>query len=76
MINTGWMEFQMLCQEDNAGTSLVVQCLRIHLPMQATRVRALVHEDPTCHRPTKPVHHNYWACVLEPVSHNYWARAP
>ena len=38
---------------------LVVQWLRIHLPMQGTRVRALVQEDPTCCRATKPVHHNY-----------------
>ena len=30
------------------GTSLVVQCLRIHLPMQGTQVRSLVQEDPTC----------------------------
>ena len=54
----------------------MVQWLRIHLPMQGTRVRALVQEDPTCHGATKPVHHNYWACALEPASHNYWAHAP
>ena len=40
-------------------TFLVVQCLRIHLPMQGTRVQALVWEDPTCRGTTKPVHHNY-----------------
>ena len=34
------------------GTSLVVQWLRICLPMQGTRVRALVREDPTCRRAT------------------------
>ena len=39
--------------------SLVVQWLRIRLPMQGARVRALVWEDPTCNRATKPVHHNY-----------------
>ena len=39
--------------------SLVAQWLRIRLPMQGTRVRALVQEDPTCCRATKPVHHNY-----------------
>ena len=39
--------------------SLVAQWLRICLPMQGTRVRALVREDPTCHRATKPLHHNY-----------------
>ena len=58
------------------GTSLVAQWLRIHLPMQGTRVQALVREDLTCHRATKPVHHNYWAWALEPASHNYWARVP
>ena len=57
-------------------TSLVVQWLRIRLPMQGPWVRALVREDPTCCRATKPVHHNYWACALEPVSHNYWACVP
>ena len=41
--------------------------------MQGTRVRALVQEDPTCCRATKPVRHNYWACALEPVSHSFWA---
>ena len=55
------------------GTSLVVQWLRIRPPMQATRVRALLREDPTCRGATKPVRHNYWACALEPASHNYWA---
>ena len=41
--------------------------------MQGTRVRALLWEDPTCRRATKPVRHNYWACALEPASHNYWS---
>ena len=57
-------------------TSLVAQWLRICLPMQRTRVRALVWEDPTCRGATKPVHHNYWACSLESMSHNCWARVP
>ena len=35
--------------------------------MQGTRVWALVWEDPTYRRATKPVCHNYWACTLEPV---------
>ena len=39
--------------------SLVAQWLRICLPMQGTQVRALVWEDPTCCRATKPVCHNY-----------------
>ena len=62
----------------NAGASLVVQCLRICLLMQGTWVRALTQEDPTCHGATKPMCHNYWACVpqllkparLETVLHN------
>ena len=39
--------------------SLVAQWLRICLPMQGTRVRAPVWEDPTCHGATGPVSHNY-----------------
>ena len=56
--------------------SLVAQWLRIHLPIQGTRVQALAGEDPTCRGATKPVRHNYWACALEPTSHNYWAHVP
>ena len=39
--------------------SLVAQWLRICLPMQGTRVQALVWEDPTCRRATRPMSHNY-----------------
>ena len=63
-------------KKKKSGASLVVQWLRIRLPMQGTRVRALVREDPTCHGASKPVHHNYWACALKPASHNYWAHVP
>ena len=60
------------------GTSLVVQWLRIRLPMQRTWVQSLVWEDPTCHGATKPVRHNCWAHVpqllkpmhLEPMLRN------
>ena len=41
------------------GASLVAQWLRIRLPMQGTRVRSLVREDPTCRRAAKPMCHNY-----------------
>ena len=60
-------------KESKKRTSLVVQWLRILLPMQGTQVRALVREDPTCHGATKPVRYNYWTCALEPASHHYWA---
>ena len=39
--------------------SLVVQWLRIRLPMQGTWVQVLVWEDLTCRGATKPVRHNY-----------------
>ena len=52
-------------------TSLVAQWLRIHLPMQGTRVRALVREDPTGPGATKPMRHNYWSPrALSPWLHN------
>ena len=41
------------------GASLVAQWLRVCLPMQGTRVRALVWDDPTCRGATGPVSHNY-----------------
>ena len=51
--------FDAAIKSPRRGTSLVVQLLRIHLPMQGTQVPALVQEDPTCHGATKPVRHNY-----------------
>ena len=46
-------------KKTTSRASLVVQRLRIRLPVQGTRVPALVREDPTCHGATKPVRHNY-----------------
>ena len=66
----------------NQGASLVAQWLRICLPMQGTRVRALVWEDPTCRGATGPVSHSYWACASEACAPQqerprWWgARAP
>ena len=40
--------YSAVVQEWGLGASLVAQWLRICLPMQGTRVRALVWEDPTC----------------------------
>ena len=45
--------------DKRCGASLVAQWLRICLPMQGTRVRALVWEDPICRGVTRPVSHNY-----------------
>ena len=47
----------------NSGASLVAQWLEIRLPMQGTRVRALVWEDPTCRGAAGPASHSYWACA-------------
>ena len=48
-----------IIKKQASRASLVAQWLRICLPMQGTRVRALVWEDPTCRRATRPVSHNY-----------------
>ena len=59
----------LINQSHALWASLVAQWLRIRLPMQGTRARALVQKDPIC-RGTKPVRHNHWAQVpqlLKPV---------
>ena len=53
-------EVSNLClKHPTVGASLVAQWLRICLPMQGTRVRAPVWEDPTCREAARPVSHNY-----------------
>ena len=69
----GWTSPKVERYKTGSGVSLVVQWLKIRLPMQGTQLWALVREDPTCHGATKPMRHNYWACALDPVSHNYWS---
>ena len=64
LLNTG--------DKKHCRASLVVQWLLICLAMQGTRVQSLVQNDPTCHRATKLVLHNYWAHTLEPISCNDW----
>ena len=52
-------------------TSLVVQWLRILLPIQGTYVRSLVWDDSTYCGTTKLVSCNYWSlCAREPVFRN------
>ena len=57
-------------------TSLVVQQLRIHLPMQRTRVRSLVRGDSTCCGTSKPMGHNHWPCALETMHSDDWNPRP
>ena len=54
------------------GTSSVVQQIRIHMPVQGTRVRSLVEEDSTRCGAAQPVHHSCWAHALAPASCNSW----
>ena len=56
---TVWRFLKKLKKKLPYGASLVVQWLRICLPMQGSRVRALVWEDPTCRGAARPVSHNY-----------------
>ena len=60
--------------------SLVLQRWSVHQPTQETRARALVQEDPTCRRATKPAHDwtsapgpapHDWTCAPGPAPHNW-----
>ena len=48
-----------IIKKSTKRASLVAQWLRLCLPMQGTRVRALVWEDPTCRGATGSVSHSY-----------------
>ena len=74
MIHSIWTSIHRV-KSHKFWPSQVVQWVRIHLPMQGTRVCSLVKEDSTCLGATKSVCHNYRACALEPVSHNCNLRA-
>ena len=45
-----------ILKKNQLWTFLVVQWLRVCLPMQGTWACSLVLEDSTCHRATEPVH--------------------
>ena len=62
------MSLQISFQDPAFRTLLVVQWLRICLPIQETWVQSLVWEDSTCCRATEPLHHDFWSLwALEPV---------
>ena len=52
--------------KDALWISLMVQWLRIHLPVQGTWIQSLIQEDSTSQGATKPMHH-----TTEPKSRNY-----
>ena len=51
----------------NLGTSLVVQCLGLHLPIKGEGVPFLVEEYTACHGATKPCSTATEASTLEPM---------
>ena len=63
--HTHWM---VVIKKTDNRVFLVVQWLRIRLPLQGIWVWNLVQEDSTCHRAIKPMHHNYWTSALEPAN--------
>ena len=65
------LSIKLLKKKSLFWTSLVVQWIGIHLPMQGTWVWSLVQEDSTCFRAAKPGCHNYWSCALEPGNHYF-----
>ena len=58
-----WKDLVELIWLTKERASLVAQWLGVCLPVQGTRVQALVWEDPTCRGAARPVGHNYWACA-------------
>ena len=59
-----WLsDFHIMLLKMIFQTSLVVQWLRILLPVQGLFIWSLVWEDPTCWGAAKPVCYNCWACV-------------
>ena len=49
----------MQLRNERTQTSLVVQWIRIRLPMQGTQVRSPVQEDSTGGRASNHAHYNY-----------------
>ena len=64
------IEISIYIYKKKSWASLVAQWLGIRLPMQGTRVRALVREDPTCCGVARPVSHITEPARLEPVLRN------
>ena len=75
-LGANWVAMTGLVEAEER-TSLVVQWLRICLPVQGTQVWSLVWEDPTCHKETKSENHSHWspcsgACALQEEKPPQW----
>ena len=57
-LNARYFHSVLVTQEIDRA-SLVVQWIRILLPVQGTGVRSPIQKDPTCLGATKPVYQNY-----------------
>ena len=75
MDRRGWRATVCGVAESDVTEWMVVQWLRIHLPMQGTQVQSLVQKTPHGAEQLSPHNPNYWACALEPAS-NYWVHVP
>ena len=64
----------MLIKKFKKWTSLVVQWIRIHLPVQRMQVQSLVQKNSTCCGTTKPVCASY--CCLRPRAHEQQLLSP
>ena len=71
-----WPSTSEFLFKDEGRISLVVQWIRIRLPMQGTQVWSLIQEDSTCQVGMKPVGQNYWARALERTNRAYWGHVP
>ena len=60
----------MQLRNERTQTSLVVQWIRIRLPMQGTQVRSPVRENSTGGTASNPAHYNNEPGHLEPVLHD------
>ena len=67
LVTYPWTPLPHIAFKNASWTSLVLQWLTIHLPMQETWVLSLLQEDSTCCGAPKPMLHNYWAYALEPT---------
>ena len=61
MLVCGAFNFYVSLKGHGFRTSLVVQQIRIHLPVQRTQVWSLVREASLCLEASKLVHHECWA---------------
>ena len=60
-------------KNDYHRTYLMIGLVVSPLVNGGDRAQSLVRESSTCCGATKPMRHNYWACVLEPESCDYWS---